>query len=207
MKKIYTCLILAFFTGLNLMQSQENDYSKFRVLMLSGIGNGIAENDNEVNYVLNTNTSEILLNYKFSKIYGVATGVGINEMRGNGFNSLGNFFHKRTYIKIPVLLTGDYDVSDKIKVLFTLGVYTQNIIKDEYSFVDIKAKNVYEGWNFGTQISFGFLFEIFENYSIGLNYLGLSDFSKLETKENASFGDKQKIVNLNTVGLTLLFEF
>jgi len=189
------------------MQSQENDYSKFRVLMLSGIGNSIVENDNEVNYVLNTNNAEILLNYKFSKSYGVASGVGINELRGNGFNSLGNFFHERNQLKIPVVLTGDYDVLDKMKVVFTLGVYAQTILKDEFSFVDFKAKNVYEGWNFGTQISFGFLFEVFENFSIGLNYLGQSDFSKLETKENAPFSEKQKIVNLNAVGLTLLFEF
>jgi hypothetical protein len=207
MKTIYICLILTLFTGLNLMQGQENEYSNVRMLIQGGIGNSIVENDNEVNYVLNTNNAEILLSYRFSNYFGVAAGIGFNELRGNGFNSLGNFYHERNYIKIPVLLTGDYDVSDKIKVLFTLGVYTQNIIKDEYSFVSNKVKNVYEGWNFGTQMSFGFLFEIFENYSFGLAYLGQSDFSKLETNHNAIITDKQKIVNLNSVGLTLLFEF
>lgn len=207
MKKSYTFLILVFFFGLYFSQAQEDEYRNFRLLMQSGIGSGIATHDNEVSYALNTSSAELLVNYKFSKYFGVASGVGFNELRGNAFNSLGNFFHERSQLKIPVLFTADYYVSDKIKILVTLGAYAQTILRDELSFVDFKAKNVYEGWNFGSQFSIGFLFEISENYSVGLNYLGHSDVSKFKTQENAPFSDKQKIINMNSVGLSLLIEF
>ena len=53
-------------------------------------------------------------------------------MTGNGFNSLGNFYHERTLLKIPLLATMNYNLSDKFRIVANLGLYGQNIVKDEY---------------------------------------------------------------------------
>ena len=64
---------------------------------------------------MNSNSGDILLNYRINQKFGVATGIGIAELSGNGFNSLGNFYHEREILKIPLLATLDYKISEKIK--------------------------------------------------------------------------------------------
>ena len=208
MKKIkFTLLFICFLTFINQIQAQEKKeekVSKFNIIAYGGIGYAIVKNDNEPNYNLNSNSGDILLNYRINQKFGVATGIGIAELSGNGFNSLGNFYHERTTLKIPLLATLDYKISEKIKMIGNFGFYTQNISTDEYRFLNNSQKNIYEGWNFGTQLGLGFVFKMFDNFSAGINYSGQSDFSKFKTNNNLGINDKQKLKNLNSPNLGYL---
>lgn len=206
MKKSNYILLFTLFLTFSLMQAQEEKESKFNIIVYGGIGYGIVENDNEPNYNLNSNALEILVNYNINKKFGIATGIGLNELSGNGFNSIGNFYHERTLLKIPLLFTMGSNVTENLKLFTNFGFFGQNIINDEYRFLNETQKDIYKGWNFGAQFGFGFAFEMFDNYSIGINYNAQSDLSKFGSNNNAGINDKQKFTNLNSVGILFMID-
>ena len=206
MKKSNYILLFTLFLTFSVMQAQEEKESKFNIIVYGGIGYGIVENDNEPNYNLNSNTIEILINYNINKKFGIATGIGLNELSGNGFNSIGNFYHERTLLKIPLLFTTSSNVTENLKLFTNFGFFGQNIINDEYRFLNETQKDIYNGWNFGAQFGFGFAFEMFDNYSIGINYNAQSDLSKFGSNNNAGINDKQKFTNLNSVGILFMID-
>ena len=153
MKNTNYILLLICFLTTSAAVSQEEKQSKFNIIANGGIvGHGIIESDSEPNYSLNGSAANILLNYKITKIFGIATGIGLNSLSGDGFNSMGNFYHERTLLKVPLLATIDYNVSEKFSMISNFGFYTQNIAEDEYRFLNSTQHNVYDGWNFGTQV-------------------------------------------------------
>ena len=92
MKKSNLIILFIFFLAFNFTQAQDEEKEfKFKLIGYGTIWNGIVQNYNEPNYNLNSNSGEILLNYNFSKKFEIATGIGMNELSGNGFNSTGNF--------------------------------------------------------------------------------------------------------------------
>lgn len=206
MKKSNYILLFTLFLTFSLVQAQEEKESKFNIIVYGGIGYGIVENDNEPNYNLNSNTIEILVNYNINKKFGIATGIGLNELSGNGFNSIGNFYHERTLLKIPLLFTTGSNVTENLKLFTNFGFFGQNIINDEYRFLNETQKDIYKGWNFGAQFGFGFAFEMSDNYSIGINYNAQSDLSKFGSNNNAGINDKQKFTNLNSVGILFMID-
>lgn len=133
----------------NLIYAQEEKESKFNLIGYGGIGYGVVENNNEPNYNLNSNIGEILLNYNINQKFGIATGIGVNELSGNGFNSKGNFYHERILLKVPLLVTLKSKVFEKFNVFSNLGVFGQTIIKDKFRYINNTYKNVYEGWDCG----------------------------------------------------------
>jgi opacity protein-like surface antigen len=206
MKKSNYILLFTLFLTFSLIQAQEEKESKFNIIVYGGIGYGIVENDNEPNYNLNSNTLETLVNYNINKKFGIATGIGLNELSGNGFNSIGNFYHERTLLKIPLLFTTSSNVTENLRLFANFGFFGQNIINDEYRFLNETQKDIYNGWNFGAQFGFGFAFEMFDNCSIGINYNAQSDLSKFGSNNNAGINDKQKFTNLNSVGILFMID-
>ncbi len=144
MNKANYILLLFFMLTFNLIQAQDAKESKFNIMAYGGIGYGIVENDNEPNYNLNSNNGEILLNYNINQKIGIATGIGLNELSGNGFNSIGNLYHERTVLKVPLLVTLSSNFSDNFSVFANLGVYGQNIISDEYRYLNNTQKDVFK---------------------------------------------------------------
>lgn len=206
MRKLNCVLLVIFFLTINLIKAQEEKKSKFNIVAYGGIGYGIVKNDNEPNYNLNSNSAEVLFNYSINQRVGIATGISSNELSGNGFNSLGNFYHERTLLKIPLVATMNYNLSGKLKMIANFGLYGQTIVKDKYNFLNNTQKDIYDGWNFGAQMGLGFVFNAFENFSVGVNYNGQSDFSKFESSNNQGINDEQKIKNLNSVGVVFMIE-
>jgi opacity protein-like surface antigen len=194
------------FLTVNLVQSQEEKESKFSIIANGATGYGIIESDNEPSYNLNGSAANILINYKINKIFGIATGIGLSTLTGNGFNSIGNFYHERTSLKVPILATLDYNVSEKFSVIANFGFYTQNIIEDEYRFLNNTQKDIYDGWNFGTQIGLGFIFELLNYFSLGLNYNVQSDLSNFKTTNNQGINDQQKLKVLSSTGIIFMIE-
>ena len=184
--------------------AQEEKTSKFELFAYGGIGYTQVENENQPDYDLNVNTGELLLNYKPWNRLGFATGIGYSELSGNGFNALGNFYHKRSLIKIPLLVTINHDISENLFVKTNLGVYTQIIVDDSFEYLGGTSKDVYNGLNFGAQVNFAIGFKIDTRYSIGLNLSSQSDFSSFETVDDAPFTDEQKLKNLSSLGIFMV---
>ncbi|MDR6300656.1 hypothetical protein [Mesonia maritima] len=206
MKKssLLVLLCLVFTTNFLNAQEEETKESKLEIFVHADIGNGIIENDLEPNYNVNAENGEILLNYKFWKTLGLATGIAYSEINGNGFSSRGDFYHKRAMLKIPLLLSFDTKLGEKFRMISTFGVYSQYVVKDEYSFLLRKIDNVYEGWNFGSRLGISLIYQVYDNLGIGVHFNYQSDFSELENN-NQIVNDKQKINNLNTFGLIATF--
>lgn len=194
-------VLLLFSLLISFGQEPEDKTSRFNIAIQTGIGFGKVENDNQANYNLNANVGEIQLNYNISNNYGIATGLGYSQLSGNAFNSNGNFYHERDALKIPLLLTSNYEILDKIKFPLSIGFYAQTILKDEYTYQTTKLEDVYSGWNFGFQASIGIAFELKSNIDLGLNISTQSDFTKFNTEQSAPFNDEQLISSLNTIGL------
>lgn len=205
MKKINYLYLLLCFISFGIVHAQEGEKSKFNLLAYGGIGYGIVENDNQPNYNLNSNSGDLLLNYDISEDFGVATGIGMNELSGNGFNATGSFYHERTLLKVPVVATMEYPISEFFSFVANLGIYTQHILKDEYRFLNTIQEDVYDGWNFSAQLGMGFMFKAFENMRVGIHYNGQSDFTTFKTNNNQPLEDEQKMKNLSTFGIGVSF--
>lgn len=204
-KTAYIVALLCLFISNSLLAQDDKD-SKISIIANGGIGYGIMNNDDEADYNLNSNSGELLINFKLSERTGIATGVGLYELTGNGFNSLGNFFHQRSFIKVPVLLTQDYSFNENFKMLASFGVYGQGIVKDEYRFVNNTQEDVFEGWNFGAQIGVGLLYDVTKEFSLGVNFTGQSDFTRLESNSGSGINDEQRMKNLNTIGMVFMLK-
>ncbi len=197
--------MLTFFLTGPLLYAQEHTACKWSLIGYGGIGYGVVKNDNQPDYNLNSNNGAFLLNYRLNEELGLASGIGVNELTGNAFNELGNFYHERTLLKVPLLLTINSELSAGFRIIGNLGFYGQNIIKDAYRFQTSIQEDIYSGWNFGAEFGLGFIFPVLDRISAGINYQGQSDFSKFESTDNAGISDKQKLQSLNSVGLLLIF--
>ncbi|WP_372920419.1 hypothetical protein [Salegentibacter sp.] len=207
MKKMNFILVLTFLFSFSLIQAQqEEDNSKFEIIAYGGIGYTKVKTHVQPRYDLNVNTGEILLNYKVWGKYGIATGIGFSELSGSGFNETGVFYSERNLLKIPLLFTLNQNISDKLFILGTLGAYGQTPTKDQLAYIDGGESDVYEGWNYGIQLGFGFGYNIDKKLGLGINLNGQSDLSELETSSGKSFNDKQKHNNLNSIGLFLKYK-
>lgn len=203
MKSTQSVLAFVFILGFTFMKAQDIKSSKFNIIAFGGIGYVIVKNEKQPNYNLNANSAEILLNYRINQKFGIATGIGMNELSGSGFNSSGNFYNEKTLLKIPLLATMDYKISENLKMIGNFGIYSQTSIKEEYLFLSNSQKDVFKGWNFGTQLGLGFVFKIYDGFNAGINYSVQSDLSNLKSNNDSGLNDKQALKNMNSVGIIL----
>lgn len=199
-------VVLCFIFGLSFAQKTENTrVSKFNLDLSINVGTGRVDNENQPNYNLDAIVSEALLTYNFSNQFGVATGIGYTQLSGNGFNSNGNFYHERDVIRIPLMLTTGRNFGEKLRLYANIGLYGQVIVNDEFQYLTNTENDVYEGWSFGFNGNIGLLYELTTKFSMGVNFATQSDFSAVETSDNASINDEQRLDRVNTFGL--LFRF
>ncbi|MBB79195.1 MAG: hypothetical protein CL844_09370 [Crocinitomicaceae bacterium] len=203
MNKLRVHLLLSIFLSFNLLNAQE---SKSSFIGYGGIGFGTVENDNALNYNLNSNSGAILFNYKIGERFGLSSGLGLNKLSGNGSNYLGDFNHIRSVIKIPLLVSFDSNIAEKIKIMFFLGPYVQHIAEDEFRYLNERQQDVFEGWNIGGQFNLSFLYEFIDKVSVGLNYTCQSDITKFQTVPTKFFFDEQRLNNLNNIGIIFQIE-
>jgi opacity protein-like surface antigen len=206
MKSSKYVLILIFIWIINPTQAQIKHYD-FNILAYGGIGFGVMENDSDPNYNMNSNSADILLKYRITQKLGIATGIGLNELSGDGFNINGNFHHERKLLKIPLLAILDYTISDHFSVIPNLGVYANYIFEDEYRFLNSTQKNIFEEWNFGAQLGVGLVFKLYTNFHLGFNYGLQYDLSKFSSSnKQLVINNKQKLGRMNSLGIVLVME-
>ena len=210
MKKIHFTLLVVFLCSVSLVNAQNDqdylnstldDEPRVSLLIYGGVGYAVMDNDNQPNYNLDASTADFLLHYRIGKRYGIATGIGIDQLTGNGFNSLGNFYHERSTLRIPLLLSGNYNLSPKVRLVANIGFYAKTVIRDEYSFVGGNIEDVYEGWNFGLQSGIGLAYNFNQRTSLGIMFNTQGDFNRLDSNSGSGITDEQKTTSINTVGL------
>lgn len=207
MKHLVILLTIGLLTcGSMNAQEQKPKSSRFYLTFSGGIGYAYIKNDNEPDYNLSSNGGELLLTYKVNEKHGIASGLGITEMSGNGFNSLGSFYHKRSLVKLPILYIYERKISDNIKMIGNFGFYAQNIANDEYQFLNDTKENIYKDWSFGCQLGLGVAFKISNHTNIGLNYNSQSDLSKVKAQQNKGIEDKQIMKNLSYISFLLMVD-
>ena len=200
MKTTHYLLAITLLFSSQVLNAQEEEAPKWALLGYGGIGYGIVENNNAPNYNLNSNNGSLLLNYGFSDKLGLATGIGLNELTGNGFNANGNFYHERTLLQVPLIFTLNSEVAEGFSITGAMGLLAQNIVKDQFTFLNETQNDVYEGWNLGAQFSLGFLFTVLDDIKAGIHYQGQTDFGTFDSGNN-----EQKLSALNSVGLIFMF--
>ncbi|ESU24861.1 hypothetical protein FEDK69T_04140 [Flavobacterium enshiense DK69] len=205
MKRLFALSLLLLLN--TTLQAQEEKKSKVGLLIFGGIGYGKIMNESEPNYNLNSNTGEILVNYRFSKIVGIASGINYTVLNGNGFNSNGNFYHERGMIKFPLLATFSVPMAEHMKMFLSIGPYASKITSDEYQFLYGTEKDVFDSWNFGSQMNVGFSYQLNKEWGIGMNFSGQSDFAEIESNNNAVVNGKQKTKSLTNLGLFFTVDF
>ncbi|WP_196892848.1 outer membrane beta-barrel protein [Aureivirga marina] len=189
------------------IDNTEYKRKKFSITMTGGLGYATINPDNGRNYNLDANVGEILFNYNFMKNIGVSSGIGTYFLSGNGFDDNGNFYHERSLLKIPLNLSFTVELNKSFEVMARYGVYAQTIILDEYQYATTTLDDVYEGWNFGTNLGIDFIYKANEKMSVGLTYAGQSDFKKFDINSKYGTDQKQKIIGMNTLGFLFRFEF
>ncbi|MFK7748406.1 MAG: outer membrane beta-barrel protein [Kordia sp.] len=213
MKKLNFSILVALIFSFSMLNAQ-NDHSdknhdnhdygsdaRFSFLGYGGIGYAVVDNDNQPNYNLDINTADFLLHYRIGKRYGIATGIGFDQLTGTGFNAGGNFYHERGTLRIPLLLSVNYNLSHKVRLIANVGVYGKTIVRDEYSFVGGTIDDVYEGWNFGLQTGIGLSYNFNQKVSLGIMFTTQGDFNRIDSDPNKGIADAQKITGVNTIGL------
>ena len=217
MNTLKITLLFTFLFSFHFLTAQDqkdktyNDYqlsdSKFSIIGYGGVGYAVVDNDNQPNYNLDASTFDILLNYRIGKRYGIATGIGFNQLTGTGFNNAGqNFYHERGTLKIPLLLSGNYNIAPKVRLVANIGFYAQTIIKDDFSFAgNTTVGDIYEGWNFGLQSGIGMSYNFNEKFSLGLMFNTQGDFNRFDTASDVNLNNNQKIKSINTAGLLFTF--
>lgn len=95
---------------INRGQSFNLQNTGFKIFVQSGFGNATMDQGNSRNYNIDTRHSTINFGYNFWKGVGMNTGLGIMTLRGNGSrpNQNSSFFHDRSTLKIPILLSLDF---------------------------------------------------------------------------------------------------
>ncbi len=203
MKKLLLSLFIATLSTNSNLYAQEENTSRTAVIMYGGIGYGKVINSDEPNYNISTNTAELLVNYRFSKSAGIAAGLGFSELSGSGFNTGGNFYHERSALKIPVVLTMNINTGNRSQYFAQVGPYAQTTLQDRQTYLTTINNDVYKGWNFGVQLGVGMTYTIFDNLSLGIQLLTQSDF----TDQNASTHPNiQKIKNVSSFGMLLKYD-
>lgn len=216
MNKLNLIVVLALLFSFSIVNAQNNDHkhdddhhhdhydsgSKFSIITYGGIGHAVIDNDNQPNYNLNANIADILVSYRIGERLGLSTGIGFNRLTGDGFNNANeNFYHERGTLKIPLLLSINFNLSPKVRLVSNIGFYTQTVTRDKYSFAGRTVKDVYGGWNFGLQSGIGLAYNYNKKIGLGIMFNNQGDFNRLESDASKGITDEQKISGINTISL------
>lgn len=205
MKKLVYALFLVLLTGAVYGQSTQN-YKKFNLYVLAQAGAGRLVNENAVNYNLMGSKTDLYLNYNFSKMHGVATGISYSELGGNGNAAKGYFFHDRDVLGIPLLYVHTQEYQ-RIKIVMGIGAQANKVVFDEYAFSNETAKNLFREWTLGGITNISFMYKISERAAIGVTYSIDGDYTKMKSANEEYFKGKQYAKYFHYTGIGLNYAF
>jgi hypothetical protein len=210
MKKTIALALLLIGVGTATAQNAaEKKESKFEIQVNGKLGFARLKQTNSVPLSGNVNGSDLLLNYKFNSKWSLATGVGILQFDANPTIDGNTASIRNSYLQIPLRVVGDYilfrgsEIKDqKIVLTLGLGMYANNLLKQELETVSGNTNTNNMGWNYGLSTGVGIKFILSNELNLGLGMESQSEFNKMK-KNNT----EQRIEQMNTLyfrlGLTL----
>jgi hypothetical protein len=160
MRKIIYLFVFICSISFNSIQAQEKQDFRIDAMAMYGLGFGVAENSKQPDYNFRTQEMNVLLNFDFGKLFGFGTGLGISRLSGNGFDINGDFFHSRTTLRIPVLLTMIHQFTEHFEFYANGGFFWEKIRSDEFQYLNTILEDVYKGSSLGAQFQIGLLINL-----------------------------------------------
>ena len=192
-KRTLFCM-LTFLLAVQIFYAQDENKFRFDTYLYLGAGSGEFVTSDQPNYVVDSRYSEFILNFDFGKKFGVGTGIGLIQLRGNGFDDTGNFFHQRRILKIPLLLTAIEPITDYLEAYGNGGFFWHNIIHDEFQYLNSTNEDVFDGSGIGAQFEFGLTVKLpsnslsFVDSKVGI-FVSVQVFSESEAANSIATQD------------------
>lgn len=209
-KQVFAALAILFLSGSVMAQeTTEKKDSKFELAVNGKLGFARLKQSGIPALNGNLTGSDVLLAYKISPKWDLATGIGFYEFNANTIVAGNSASLKNSYLRIPLQFNGDYSLfksdknnSDKMFFTIGLGLYANTILKQELEAVtgNVEAKNL--GWNFGLTTQVGAKFIVNDDINIAIGLESQSDMTKAKKD-----GGEQKIEQFNGMYFRLGFKF
>ena len=180
MKRKILALVIPIMVLSSSINAQEKKPSKFNLQLSYGIGSSVIQNEG-INTRLGTTGVEILGTYQFKENLGISTGFSGLGLNGNSFNENGNYNQTRGVFRIPVLLTANKYLNEKIQFITSGGLFVNHIVEDSYEYVNSTEDFQFENWSMGVQGRLGISYNVSSKAALGGAYniqYNFSDFSK-----------------------------
>ena len=180
MKRKILALVIPIMVLSSSINAQEKKPSKFNLQLSYGIGSSVIQNEG-INTRLGTTSVEILGTYQFKENLGISTGFSGLGLNGNSFNENGNYNQTRGVFRIPVLLTANKYLNEKIQFITSGGLFVNHIVEDSYEYVNSTEDLQFENWSLGVQGRLGISYDVSSKAALGVAYniqYNFSDFSK-----------------------------
>ncbi len=206
MKKIIYLLVFTCSLSFNSIHAQEKDGFRFDTMIMYGLGSGIADNSNAPDYNFRTQEFNAVFNFDFGKLFGFGTGLGFSRLSGNGFNSSGDFFHSRTLLRLPVLLTMTHPVTEYFEFYANGGFFWEHIRKDEFQYLNTTIEDLYEGSSVGAQFQIGLLINLPDNLDWNESRLGIIVGAQLSGEYESTL-NTQDLGDVYTASIVYSFTF
>lgn len=204
-------LTLVLLSGMSVLSQNTSNLkeSKFELHINSKLGFARLIKTDMVPLTGNVNGSDVLVAFKMSPRWNIASGVGFlqfdaNQTVGGNTESIRN-----SYLQIPLRFTGDYNLfkgtqpeDAKIHFNIGLGVYANTLLNEEKINTTTTTDTKKLGWNFGITTAIGVRFVLTNALHIGIGLENQNDLTKMKKIE-----EERRMEQMNTVYLKFGLKF
>ena len=206
MKKVQFALLFLLLSFI--ANSQEEPKKPEFGLNINGkIGFGKLIQNGMVNLNGSINSGDILFFYRLPSGTTLSAGVGLLDFNANGVTSGESYALKQTYLRIPINLNYSLfilknQLDSKLSAYGGIGIYANNLFREEIQTIDQTFKNKNQGWNAGLGFNLGLRFGVTKDVNFGIGFESQSDITKM--KKN---GTERKLEEINTINFSFEFKF
>ena len=206
MKKVQFALLFLLLSFI--ANSQEEPKKPEFGLNINGkIGFGKLIQNGMVNLNGSINSGDILFFYRLPSGTTISTGVGMLDFNANGVTGGESYSLKQSYLRIPINLNYSLfilknQLDSKLSAYGGIGIYANNLFREEIQTIDQTFKNKNQGWNAGLGFNLGLRFGVTKDVNFGIGFESQSDITKI--KKN---GTERKLEEINTVNFSFEFKF
>jgi hypothetical protein len=208
-KQILSALVILLSVTAIAQTTLEKKESKFELIINGKIGFAKLNQEGAITLNGNINGSDILLAYKISPKWEVATGIGTLNFNANPTIAGNTASIMNNYLHIPIQFNGEYNLfhgeeSKNQNIFLTIGggLYANTLFKQVIETVTANYENKNLGWNFGIETQVGVKFVLTNSLNIGLGLDSQSDLTRMKKD-----GVEQRIVELNALYFKLGLKF
>jgi hypothetical protein len=208
-KQFITTLIIILSFAAVAQNNPDKKESKLELIINGKLGFAKFNQDGAITLNGNINGSDILLAYKISPKWEMASGIGLLVFNGNLTIAGNTGSITNNYLQIPIQFNGEYNLnrgegSNNQNIFLTIGggLYANTLFKQQIETVTGNTETKNLGWNFGIETQVGVKFIITNALNISLGLESQGDLTKMKKD-----GNEQRIQQLNALYFKLGLKF